>query len=226
MKEVLQLENRTLISFLWPRQNPDLVQQLQAQGATAFAMDCIPRTLSRGQTYDALSSQANIAGYRAVLEAAHCYASFMAGQMTAAGKVPPARVLVLGTGVAGLAAIQTAKHLGAVVSAFDVRAATAEQVAAMGATFLKVDYEEDGSAAGGYAKEMSPEWHAAARRMLTQQLTNTNIVVTTALIPGTYTLFWCSALVACARVFLSRKSALTENLVDSQQYIYILCWYF
>jgi H+-translocating NAD(P) transhydrogenase len=185
MDEVHQLENRTIISFLWPKQNPDLMEQLQKQQATAFAMDCIPRTLSRGQTYDALSSQANIAGYRAVLEACHSYSSFLAGQMTAAGKIPPARVLVLGTGVAGLAAIQTAKNMGALVSAFDVRAATAEQVAAMGATFLKVTaVQEDGSAAGGYAKEMSPEWHAAAREMLTQQLLNTDIVITTALIPG------------------------------------------
>lgn len=156
------------------------------QKATALAMDCIPRTLSRGQTYDALSSQANISGYRAVLEASHCYSSFLAGQMTAAGKVPPAKVLVLGTGVAGLAAIQTAKNMGAVVSAFDVRAVTAEQVQAMGATFLQVPYQEDGSAAGGYAKEMSPQWHAAARAMLTQHLLTTDIVITTALIPGTY----------------------------------------
>lgn len=183
------MRDRTIISLLWPRQNEALVQQLRDQTATAFAMDCIPRTLSRGQTYDALSSQANIAGYRAVLEAAHCYPSFMAGQMTAAGKVPPARVLVIGTGVAGLAAIQTAKHMGAVVAAFDVRAATAEQVAAMGAQFLRVnDVQEDGSAAGGYAKEMSPAWHAAARAMLTQQLLHTDILITTALIPGTYTI--------------------------------------
>lgn len=180
-----QLENRTLISFLWPKQNEALVQQLRDQKASALAMDCIPRTLSRGQTYDALSSQANIAGYRAVLEAAHCYSSFLSGQMTAAGKVPPARVLVLGTGVAGLAAIQTAKNLGAAVSAFDVRAATAEQVAALGAQFLTVNFDEDGSAAGGYAREMSPAWHAAARAMLTQQLTHTDILITTALIPGT-----------------------------------------
>jgi H+-translocating NAD(P) transhydrogenase len=186
MDEVKRLEDRTLISFLWPKQNADLVQQLQDQRATALAMDCIPRTLSRGQTYDALSSQANISGYRAVLEASHCFSSFLAGQMTAAGKVPPARVLVLGTGVAGLAAIQTAKNMGAQVSAFDVWAATAEQVAAMGATFLRVtEVQEDGSAAGGYAKEMSKEWHAAARRMLTQQLVNTDILITTALIPGT-----------------------------------------
>jgi H+-translocating NAD(P) transhydrogenase len=185
MEEVRLLENRTIISMLWPKQNTDLVQQLQQQQATALAMDCIPRTLSRGQTYDALSSQANISGYRAVLEACHAYTSFLAGQMTAAGKIPPARVLVLGTGVAGLSAIQTAKNMGAIVSAFDVRAATAEQVAAMGATFLKVTaVQEDGTAAGGYAKEMSPAWHAAARQMLTQQLLQTDIVITTALIPG------------------------------------------
>ena len=163
----------------------ELVQQIQNQKGSAFAMDCILRTLSRGQTFDALSSQANISGYRAVLEACHIYNSFLAGQMTAAGKVPPARVLVIGTGVAGLAAIQTAKNMGAIVNAFDVRAATAEQVAAMGATFLKVpNVQEDGTAAGGYAKEMSPAWHAAARQMLTQTLTQTDIVITTALIPG------------------------------------------
>ena len=126
--EVEMLENRTLISFLYPKQNEGLVKQLQDQNATAFAMDCIPRTLSRGQTYDALSSQANISGYRAVLEASNEFGRFFAGQMTAAGKVPPAKVLVIGTGVAGLAAIQTAKNMGAVVRAFDVRPVTKEQV--------------------------------------------------------------------------------------------------
>ena len=182
--ELKQLDDRTIISFLYPRQNEDLLKQLQDQKATAFAMDCIPRTLSRGQTYDALSSQANISGYRAVLEASNEFGRFFAGQMTAAGKVPPAKVLVIGTGVAGLAAIQTAKNMGAVVRAFDVRPVTKEQVEAMGATFLKVDYEEDGSAAGGYAKEMSKEWHAAARAMLTKQCEDVDIVITTALIPG------------------------------------------
>lgn len=182
--EVKSLEDRTLISFLWPRQNEDLVKQLQNQKATAFAMDCIPRTLSRGQTYDALSSQANISGYRAVIEASNEFGRFFAGQMTAAGKVPPAKVLVIGTGVAGLAAVQTAKNMGAVVRAFDVRPVTKEQVEAMGAQFLEVDYEEDGSGAGGYAKEMSKEWHAAARAMLTKQCEDVDIVITTALIPG------------------------------------------
>ena len=175
---------KTIFSFLYPRQNEDLVKQLQGQGTTAFAMDMIPRTLSRGQTYDALSSQANISGYRAVLEASNCFGRFFAGQMTAAGKVPPAKVLVLGTGVAGLAAIQTAKNMGAIVRAFDVRPVTKEQVEAMGGTFLDVDYEEDGSGAGGYAKEMSKEWHAAAREMLTRQCEDVDIIVTTALIPG------------------------------------------
>jgi len=169
---------------LWPAQNTQLIQQLQDQGSTAFAMDCIPRTLSRGQTYDALSSQANIAGYRAVLEASNEFGRFFAGQMTAAGKVPPAKVLVLGAGVAGLAAIQTAKNMGAIVRAFDVRPVTKEQVEAMGGQFLMVDYEEDGSGAGGYAKEMSPEWHAAARAMLTKQCQDVDIIITTALIPG------------------------------------------
>ena len=184
LEEAAQLKDRTLISFVWPAQNPELVKQLQEQKATVLAMDCIPRTLSRGQTYDALSSQANISGYRAVLEASHEFGRFFAGQMTAAGKVPPAKVLVLGTGVAGLAAIQTAKNMGAVVKAFDVRPVTKEQVEAMGATFLTVDFEEDGSGAGGYAKEMSKEWHAAARAMLTEQCKDVDIVITTALIPG------------------------------------------
>ena len=184
MEEAALLENRTLISFLYPKQNTDLLQQLQNQGATAFAMDCIPRTLSRGQTYDALSSQANISGYRAVLEAANEFGRFFAGQMTAAGKVPPAKVLVIGTGVAGLAAIQTAKNMGAIVRAFDVRPVTKEQVEAMGGHFLEVPYQEDGSGSGGYAKEMSKEWHAAARAMLTKQCEEVDIIITTALIPG------------------------------------------
>ncbi|KAL7447544.1 hypothetical protein ACHAXM_010822 [Skeletonema potamos] len=183
-EEASKLEDRTLISFIYPAQNKELVQQLQDQKATAFAMDCIPRTLSRGQTYDALSSQANITGYRAVIEASNEFGRFFAGQMTAAGKVPPAKVLVVGTGVAGLAAIQTAKNMGAIVRAFDVRPVTKEQVEAMGGHFLEVDYKEDGSGAGGYAKEMSKEWHAAAAKMLSKQCEEVDIVITTAAIPG------------------------------------------
>lgn len=169
---------------MYPAQNKELLDKLQSQNATAFAMDCIPRTLSRGQTYDALSSQANISGYRAVIEASNEFGRFFAGQMTAAGKVPPAKVLVLGTGVAGLAAIQTAKNMGAIVRAFDVRPVTKEQVEAMGGQFLEVDFKEDGSGAGGYAKEMSKEWHAAAAEMLSKQCEEVDIIITTALIPG------------------------------------------
>lgn len=183
-EQVMQLEDRTIISLLYPGQNKELVSQLQSQKATAFAMDCIPRTLSRGQTYDALSSQANISGYRAVVEASAEFGRFFAGQMTAAGKVPPAKVLVVGTGVAGLAAIQTAKNMGAIVKAFDVRPVTKEQVEAMGGQFLEVDLQEDGSGAGGYAKEMSPEWHAAAARLLAKESAECDVVITTALIPG------------------------------------------
>ena len=183
-EQATALGDKTLVSFLYPAQNKDLVKQLEDQKATVFAMDCIPRTLSRGQTYDALSSQANISGYRAVIEASNQFGRFFAGQMTAAGKVAPAKVLVIGTGVAGLAAIQTAKNMGAIVRAFDVRPVTKEQVEAMGGQFLEVDYQEDGSGAGGYAKEMSKEWHAAAAEMLSNQCEEVDIVITTALIPG------------------------------------------
>merc|ERR1719247_1214947 len=183
-EEAAKIENRTLLSFIQPAQNPELMDQLQKQGATVFAMDCIPRTLSRGQTYDALSSQANIAGYRSVLEASNVFGRFLAGQMTAAGKVPPAKVMVLGGGVAGLAAVQTAKNMGAIVKCFDVRPAVKEQVQSFGAEFLEVDYQESGEGDGGYAKEMSAEWHEAAARMLAEQCKDVDIVITTALIPG------------------------------------------
>jgi NAD(P) transhydrogenase len=183
-EEAAKVGNRTLCSMIWPAQNPDLVSQLSSQGATSFALDCIPRTLSRGQTYDVLSSQANLAGYRAVIEAANEFGRFFAGQMTAAGKVPPAKVLVLGGGVAGLAAIQTAKNMGAIVRAYDVRPAAKEQVESMGGTFLKVDFEEDGSGAGGYAKEMSDEYKAAEQDMLAAAAADADIIISTALIPG------------------------------------------
>jgi len=183
-EEATLVNDRMLLSFLFPAQNGPLLEQLAAQKATAFAMDCIPRTLSRGQSFDALSSQANIAGYRAVIEAAGEFGRFFAGQMTAAGKVPPAKVLVLGGGVAGLAAVQTAKNMGAVVRLFDVRAAVEEQAKSLGAEFLKVDFEESGEGGGGYAKEMSAEWHAASNKMLSKQCEEVDIVITTALIPG------------------------------------------
>ena len=181
---ITKLENRTLINQLGARFNQELVDQLSQQGATCFDLSMLLRTLSRGQTFDVISSQANMAGYRAVVEAGNILQRPFAGQMTAAGKIAPTRVMVVGAGVAGLAAIQTAKNLGAIVTAFDVRAAAAEQVESMGAQFLKVEFEEDGSGAGGYAKEMSPEWFEAADKMLLKEMEKTNVSITTALIPG------------------------------------------
>jgi H+-translocating NAD(P) transhydrogenase len=175
---------KTLISTIQPAINPKLYEQLTQQSTNVFALDCVPRMLSRGQSYDILSSQANIAGYRAVIEAAENFPRFFAGQMTAAGKVPPAKVLVLGAGVAGLAAIQTAKNMGAIVRAFDVRPVTKEQVESMGATFLQVDVQEDGSGTGGYAKEMSDTYKAAQAKMMLEQAKDVDIIITTALIPG------------------------------------------
>jgi NAD(P) transhydrogenase len=161
-----------------------IVDQLANQGATAFDLSMLLRTLSRGQSFDVISSQANIAGYRAVIDASYNLQRPYAGQMTAAGKIQPTKVMVVGAGVAGLAAIQQAKNMNAIVTAFDVRAAAAEQVESMGATFLKVESDEDGSAAGGYAKEMSAEWFEAARKMLLEEVKTTNVIITTALIPG------------------------------------------
>ena len=181
---VPQLAGKTLVSMIQPAINSDLYQQLAEQKTNVLALDCVPRMLSRGQAFDILSSQANIAGYRAVVEAAQNFGRFFAGQMTAAGKVPPAKVLVLGAGVAGLAAIQTAKNMGAIVRAFDVRPVTKEQVESMGATFLQVDIQEDGSGSGGYAKEMSDEYKAAQARMMLEQAKDVDIIITTALIPG------------------------------------------
>lgn len=147
-------EGSTLISFLYPAQNKSLVTALQERNVTSFAMDQIPR-ISRAQVFDALSSMANTAGYRAVLEASNNFGRFLTGQITAAGKIPPGRVLVIGAGVAGLSAITTAKRMGAIVRGFDTRPAAKEQVESLGAEFLTVEMQEDGSGAGGYAKEMS-----------------------------------------------------------------------
>jgi len=173
-----------IVSQLQARNDPSIYDLLAKQNASGMSLDMLLRTLSRGQAFDVLSSQANVAGYRSVIEAGYQFQRPFAGQMTAAGRINPARVLVCGTGVAGLAAIQAAKNLGAIVNAFDVRAAAAEQVQSMGATFLKVESEEDGSAAGGYAKEMSAEWFEAARKMLLKEAAKTDIIITTAQIPG------------------------------------------
>jgi NAD(P) transhydrogenase len=183
-EEVPKLARKTLISMIQPAINSELYKELTDQETNVFALDCVPRMLSRGQSYDTLSSQANIAGYRAVIEAAQEFPRFFAGQMTAAGKVPPAKVLVLGAGVAGLAAIQTAKNMGAIVRGFDVRSVCKEQVESMGATFLEVEIEEDGSGSGGYAKEMSDEFKKAQAALMLEQAADVDIIITTALIPG------------------------------------------
>jgi NAD(P) transhydrogenase len=183
-EEVPKLAGKTLVSMIQPAINENLYKSLTEQGTNVFALDCVPRMLSRGQAFDTLSSQANIAGYRAVIEAAEAFPRFFAGQMTAAGKVPPAKVLVLGAGVAGLAAVQTAKNMGAIVRAFDVRPVTKEQVESMGATFLEVDFKEDGSGSGGYAKEMSDDYKKAQERLMLEQAADVDVIITTALIPG------------------------------------------
>merc|ERR1712227_36176 len=165
LEEVALLRDEaTLYSFLYPGQNPDLVNALAAKKITAFGMDCVPR-ISRAQVFDALSSMGNISGYRAVVEASNHFGRFFTGQITAAGKVPPAKVLVIGGGVAGLAAVGQAKNMGAIVRAFDVRPAVKEQVHSMGAEFLEVDIKEDGSTEGGYAKEMSKEFIEAEMKL-------------------------------------------------------------
>jgi H+-translocating NAD(P) transhydrogenase subunit alpha len=174
---------QTLISFLWPAQNAALLEQLAAHKATAIAMDSVPR-ITRAQKMDALSSMANLAGYRAVIEAANQFGRFFTGQITAAGKVPPAKVLVIGAGVAGLAALGAARGLGAIVRAFDTRPVVKEQVQSMGSEFLELHFEEDGSGAGGYAKEMSPEFIKAEMALFAAQAKDVDIIITTALIPG------------------------------------------
>jgi NAD(P) transhydrogenase len=189
----------TLISFMYPAQNPHVVEDLRSRGITSFAMDCIPR-ISRAQVFDALSSMANTAGYRAILEASAAFPRFMTGQVTAAGKIPPGKVLVIGAGVAGLSAITTARRMGAIVRGFDTRPVVKEQVESLGAEFLTIELEEDGSGQGGYAKEMSKasrsDCEKRRRFMLTplqafidaemalflQQAKEVDIIVTTALI--------------------------------------------
>lgn len=182
--EVSQLrEGAWLVSFIWPAQNPDLVQRLSEKKASVLGMDCVPR-ISRAQKLDALSSMANIAGYRAVIEAAHAFGRFFTGQVTAAGKVPPAKVFIIGVGVAGLAAIGAANGLGAIVRASDTRPEVKDQVRSMGAEFVEVEYQEEGSTAGGYAKVMSEGYQKAQRELYAKQARDVDIIITTALIPG------------------------------------------
>jgi H+-translocating NAD(P) transhydrogenase subunit alpha len=174
----------TLIGFVWPAQNPDLMQQLAARQVTVLAIDSLPRQLSRAQKMDALTSMAGISGYRAVIEAANAFGRFFNGQITAAGKIPPARVFIAGAGVAGLAAIGTAANLGAIVRANDTRAEVADQVVSLGGEFVKVEYEEEGSGGGGYAKVMSEGFQQAQREMYAREAKDADIIITTALIPG------------------------------------------
>jgi NAD(P) transhydrogenase subunit alpha len=180
----LMREGQVLIGFIWPAQNPELMQQLAAKKVTVLAIDALPRMLSRAQKMDALTSQAGVAGYRAVIEAANAFGRFFNGQITAAGKVPPAKVFIAGAGVAGLAAIGTAAGLGAIVRANDTRAEVADQVVSLGGEFVKVDYEEEGSGGGGYAKVMSEGFQQAQRAMYAKQAREVDIIITTALIPG------------------------------------------
>lgn len=182
--EILKMkENQVLVSFLYPAQNKQLIEELAKRKVTAFGMDCIPR-ISRAQVFDALSSMANVAGYRAVIEAANYFPRFFTGQITAAGKIPPAKILVIGGGVAGLAAIGQARGMGAIVRAFDTRAVVKEQVESMGAEFLTINISEDGSTSGGYSKEMSKAFIDAEHALFAEQCKDVDIIITTALIPG------------------------------------------
>jgi H+-translocating NAD(P) transhydrogenase subunit alpha len=174
---------KSLISFIYAKQNPDLMNELGKRKANVVAMEAIPR-ISRAQKLDALSSMANLAGYRAVIEAANNFGRFFNGQITAAGKVPPAKVLVIGAGVAGLAAIGTAKGLGAIVRAFDTRLVVKEQIESLGAEFLELQFTEDGNGEGGYAKVMSDEFIKAEMELFAEQAKEVDIIITTALIPG------------------------------------------
>ena len=176
-------EGGRLISFLWPAQNPTLMERLAERRATVLAMDSVPR-ISRAQKADALSSMANIAGYRAIIEAAQNFGRFFTGQITAAGRVPPAKVFVIGAGVAGLAAIGAANGLGAIVRATDTRSEVGDQIKSLGAEFVPVEYQEEGTGVGGYAKVMSEGFQRAQLAMIAKQCADADVVVTTALIPG------------------------------------------
>jgi NAD(P) transhydrogenase subunit alpha len=184
MQEIERMRaGQALVSFVWPAQNPQLMEALAGKKATVLAMDSVPR-ISRAQKLDALSSMANIAGYRAVIEAAHHFGRFFTGQITAAGKVPPAKVFVIGAGVAGLAAIGAAAGLGAIVRANDTRPEVGEQVKSLGAEFVPVEYQEEGAGVGGYAKVMSEGFQNAQREVFARQAKEVDVIITTALIPG------------------------------------------
>lgn len=183
-KEVAKIKNgATIIGFFWPAQNEALMKSLADKQVNVLAMDSVPR-ISRAQSMDALSSMANIAGYRAVVEASHRFGSFFTGQITAAGKVPPAKIMIIGAGVAGLAALGTAGSLGAIVRAFDTRPEVKEQIESMGAEFLELDFEEEAGSGDGYAKVMSKEFIEAEMALFADQAKEVDIIITTAMIPG------------------------------------------
>ena len=204
-------EGCTLLSFIWPAQNPELMERLKARRVTVIAMDAVPR-ISRAQKLDALSSMANIAGYRAVIEAAQHFGRFFTGQITAAGKVAPAKVMVIGAGVAGLSAIGTARSLGAIVRAFDVRPEVKQQIESMGAEFLELDFKEEGSGGGGYAKQMSPEFIKAEMELFAAQAKDVDIIITTALIPGKP----APKLITAAMVDSMRQGSVVVDLAAEQ----------
>ncbi len=186
LEEVTQMKDGAhLVSFIAPAQSPELLEALRMKSITTFAMEMVPR-MTRSQSMDALSSMANIAGYRAVIEATHNFGRFLTGQITAAGKMPPAKVMIIGAGVAGLAAIGTASSLGAIVRAFDTRPEVKEQIESMGAEFLELDYEEpaDTGSGDGYAKEMSEAFIEAEMALFAEQAKDVDIIITTAMIPG------------------------------------------
>jgi len=177
-------EGAVLICLLWPAQNPELLQRLSAKKITTLAMDAVPR-ITRAQKMDALSAMANLAGYRAVIEGTHAFGRFLGGQSTAAGRIKPARVFVVGAGVAGLAAVAAARALGAVVTAFDTRPAAREQVESLGASFLPFDWKgESGEGEGGYARQMSEAYLEAEQTFIAQEAKNADVIITTALVPG------------------------------------------
>lgn len=180
----LMKKGASIASYIWPAENSELLDKLVLKEATVFAIDSLPR-ISRAQKMDALSAMANISGYRAVIEAASYFGRFFTGQVTAAGKVPPAKIMVIGAGVAGLAAVGTANSMGAIVRAFDTRLEVKEQVESMGAQFLELDFsDEEGGGGGGYAKQMSDEFIAAEMALFAEQAKEVDIIITTALIPG------------------------------------------
>ena len=180
----LMKKDTYIVSYIWPAENSELLDDLASKGTTVFAIDSLPR-ISRAQKMDALSAMANISGYRAVIEAASCFGRFFTGQVTAAGKVPPAKIMVIGAGVAGLAAVGTANSMGAIVRAFDTRLEVKEQVESMGAQFLELDFsDEESGGGGGYAKQMSDEFIAAEMALFAEQAKEVDIIITTALIPG------------------------------------------